>query len=108
MIRRLSGAPLTAKGFRPFFLLAAAFAFSILPIWMLDYGGVLDLNGYFDATYWHAHEMLFGFATGAVLATSCLSWPHFPLSWDRHLTNDAPTTTARALRCCRPPTRILS
>ena len=51
MIRRLSATPLTAKGFRSFFLLAAAFAFSILPIWMLAYAGMLDLNGYLDATY---------------------------------------------------------
>jgi uncharacterized protein involved in response to NO len=59
--------PLARKGFRPFFLLAALFAFSVLPIWMLAIGGFLDPSGYLDATYWHAHEMVFGFAV-AVLA----------------------------------------
>ena len=66
-----------AKGFRPFFLLAAAFACSFLPIWMLGYGGVIDLNGYLDATHWHAHEMLFGFVSAVIagfLLTAVGNW----------------------------------
>jgi uncharacterized protein involved in response to NO len=73
----LRATPVTAKGFRPFFLLAAAFAVSILPIWMLAYAGAIDLNGYLDATYWHAHEMLFGFATAVIagfLLTAVGNW----------------------------------
>lgn len=66
-----------AKGFRPFFLLAATLAFAILPLWMLAFAGVLNLNGYFDATHWHAHEMLFGFATAVIagfLLTAVGNW----------------------------------
>jgi uncharacterized protein involved in response to NO len=53
---------LTAKGFRPFFLLAGAFAALILPVWLLTLAGVLGPAEYLDASTWHAHEMIFGFA----------------------------------------------
>ena len=61
------GGPLAATGFRPFFLLAGAFAAGILPIWLLALAGIVRPDAYLDATYWHAHEMVFGFAA-AVLA----------------------------------------
>ncbi len=69
--------PVLAKGFRPFFLLAALFAFAILPIWMLALAGVLDPSRYLDATYWHAHEMVFGFAVAVIagfLLTAIGNW----------------------------------
>lgn len=59
--------PLAAKGFRPFFLLAGAFAALILPIWLLTLAGVLGGARYVDPMTWHAHEMIFGFVL-AVLA----------------------------------------
>jgi uncharacterized protein involved in response to NO len=55
------------KGFRPFFLLAGAFATAIVPLWMLVLLGVAPLPAYLDPIGWHAHEMVFGFAV-AVLA----------------------------------------
>jgi uncharacterized protein involved in response to NO len=55
------------KGFRIFFLLAAAYASAIVPVWLLVLAGVLRPTNYLDATSWHAHEMLFGF-TAAVIA----------------------------------------
>lgn len=59
--------PLAAKGFRPFFLLAGAFAALILPVWLLTLAGLLGTTRYLDGMTWHAHEMVFGFAI-AVLA----------------------------------------
>jgi uncharacterized protein involved in response to NO len=59
--------PIAAKGFRPFFLLAGAFAALILPVWLLTLAGVLGSSSYTDAMTWHAHEMVFGFSV-AVLA----------------------------------------
>lgn len=59
--------PLLAKGFRPFFLLAAAFAALVVPLWVLALFGVIRVGGHLDPVTWHAHEMLFGFA-GAVIA----------------------------------------
>ena len=68
---------LAAKGFRPFFLLAAGFAAAIVPIWVLVFLGVLPPSVYLDPTTWHAHEMVFGFA-GAVIAgfllTAAANW----------------------------------
>jgi uncharacterized protein involved in response to NO len=58
---------LAAKGFRPFFLLASAFAVAAVPIWLMVLFRALELGVYFEPTYWHAHEMIFGFA-GAVIA----------------------------------------
>ena len=60
-------APLAAKAFRPFFLLAGGFAALILPVWLLTLAGVLGPGRYLDAITWHAHEMVFGF-TMAVIA----------------------------------------
>lgn len=59
--------PLLAKGFRPFFLLAAAFAALVVPIWVLALLGWTRVGGHLDPVTWHAHEMIFGFA-GAVIA----------------------------------------
>ena len=69
--------PLAAKGFRPFFLLAAAFAACILPVWMLSLAGVLSPDAYLDPTYWHAHEMVFGYAVAVIagfLLTAVGNW----------------------------------
>lgn len=72
-----AGAVIARKGFRPFFLLAAGFAVAVVPLWMLALLGVVDPNGYFDATSWHAHEMIFGFAVAVIagfLLTAVASW----------------------------------
>ncbi len=69
--------PLAAKGFRPFFLLAAAFAACILPVWMLSLAGVFAPDAYLDPTYWHAHEMVFGYAVAVIagfLLTAVSNW----------------------------------
>ena len=68
---------LGAKGFRPFFLLAAAFAVAIVPAWLLALFGVIEPGGYFGPTYWHAHEMVFGFAVAVIagfLLTAVGNW----------------------------------
>ncbi len=59
--------PLFAKGFRPFFLLAAVFAVVAVPVWVLALLGRVRVSGHLDPVTWHAHEMIFGFA-GAVIA----------------------------------------
>lgn len=56
-----------SKGFRPFFFGAALFAALVVPIWELVINGRATVSAYFPPFTWHAHEMIFGFAT-AVLA----------------------------------------
>ena len=71
------GLPLFELGFRPFFLLAAAFSAVSVPLWLLALYGGFQPGGSFGAMQWHAHEMLFGF-TAAVLAgfllTATTNW----------------------------------
>lgn len=66
-----------AKGFRPFFLLAALFAASIIPLWVLVYTGVVGPVDYLEPASWHAHEMVFGYAVAVVagfLLTAVGNW----------------------------------
>jgi uncharacterized protein involved in response to NO len=68
---------LAGKGFRPFFLLAAAFAASIVPIWIAILAGLVPPSTYLDAATWHAHEMIFGFAVAVIagfLLTAVSNW----------------------------------
>jgi uncharacterized protein involved in response to NO len=69
--------PLLAKGFRPFFLMAGLFAAAMVPIWVLVQLGVAQPGAYFDATFWHAHEMIFGYAAAVIagfLLTAVGNW----------------------------------
>ena len=68
---------IAAKGFRPFFLLAAAFAAAIVPLWLLVLAGVTRPTSYLDPVLWHAHEMVFGFAVAVIagfLLTAVGNW----------------------------------
>jgi uncharacterized protein involved in response to NO len=67
----------TTKGFRPFFLLAAAHACVIVPVWILVVEGLLAPRRYLDPVAWHAHEMVFGFAVAVIagfLLTAVGNW----------------------------------
>jgi uncharacterized protein involved in response to NO len=69
------------KGFRPFFLLAAAFALTAIPLWLVALTGHFDPGAYFGATYWHAHEMVFGFTVAVIagfLLTAVSNWTELP------------------------------
>jgi len=74
---RPRGGAIAAKGFRPFFLLAGVWAALAVPLWLLSLWGIIRPGAYLDPTYWHAHEMVFGFA-GAVIAgfllTAAANW----------------------------------
>jgi len=70
-------------GFRPFFLLAGAHAALALALWVVWLGvhlagGLVDTVTIAPPPFqWHAHEMLFGFATAAVagfLLTAVPNW----------------------------------
>jgi uncharacterized protein involved in response to NO len=69
--------PFLRKGFRPFFWLAGVFALAIVPTWLLILSGRLAATSYLDATSWHAHEMVFGFAVAVIagfLLTAVGNW----------------------------------
>ena len=60
------GFALWALGFRPFYLLASVFAALSVPLWALQFSGHLPF-AYVDGPFWHAHEMLFGFALAVIV-----------------------------------------
>jgi uncharacterized protein involved in response to NO len=69
-------------GFRPFFLLAGIYALVSIFIW----GGIY-VYGWpaprlpFSPTYWHAHEMIFGYGMAVAagfLLTAVRNWTHIP------------------------------
>ncbi|RBW51416.1 NnrS family protein [Marinobacter sp. F3R11] len=69
--------PWLAYGFRPFFLLAAAYAPIALIPWVGSLLQQFTLPMAMTPLEWHGHEMLFGFATAALagfLLTSIPSW----------------------------------
>lgn len=75
------GLPLLAKGFRPFFLLAAGLAATLAPAWLLVLEGRAHLDAYVDSTAWHGHEMIFGFTVAVVagfLLTAVENWTGLP------------------------------
>ncbi|MCE2572338.1 NnrS family protein [Motilimonas eburnea] len=73
--------PLFRLGFRPFFLLASLYAIVCVPVWLwLRSHGQLDLLAV-PALWWHAHELLFGFAMAVVMGfvlTAVQNWTGVP------------------------------
>ncbi len=67
-------------GFRPFYLLASLFAALSIPLWALQFSGLLP-QAYLAGPVWHAHEMLFGFALAVIvgfLFTAGRNWTNQP------------------------------
>lgn len=68
---------LFALGFRPFFLLAAAYAVAPMVLWLLEYRFGLALTTRWGGMFFHGHEMVFGFTSAAIagfLLTAVPNW----------------------------------
>src|SRR6185503_4910689 len=68
---------LFALGFRPLYLLAGLYAALSVPLWAAQYSGWLRGAN----LYWHAHEMLFGYAFAVIagfLLTAVRVWTGRP------------------------------
>ncbi|MCL2657967.1 MAG: NnrS family protein [Betaproteobacteria bacterium] len=59
------GFSLFALAFRPFYMLGAIWAMLAIPLWLAQYGGLFSLPT--PGLYWHAHEMIFGFAAAIIV-----------------------------------------
>ncbi|MBM3569607.1 MAG: NnrS family protein [Alphaproteobacteria bacterium] len=69
------------RGFRPFFLGAAAFAAIAVVAWMAMIEGAAALPGPLDPLAWHVHEMIFGFLSGVIagfITTAMPNWTGRP------------------------------
>lgn len=74
------GFALWQLGFRPFYLLASAFAALSIGLWALQFAGWLG-RPYLQGPMWHAHEMLFGFTLAVIvgfLFTAGRNWSGLP------------------------------
>lgn len=66
-----------ALGFRPFFLLAGISAVLLIFLWLMQLLGKVSVSGYYTASGWHAHEMLFGYSVAVIagfLLTAAGNW----------------------------------
>jgi uncharacterized protein involved in response to NO len=76
IIRAYRGPALFSFGFRPFFLLAGAFAALAIPLWI----GVLSGGGSLAGTVtrdWHVHEMLFGYTAAVIAGYMIIAGPNW-------------------------------
>ena len=74
------GFALWALGFRPFYLLGAAYAALAIVLWGLQFAGLLPFEA-LPGPSWHGHEMLFGFALAIIagfLLTAVRNWTQQP------------------------------
>src|SRR3569833_2772692 len=82
-----SGPPILSYGFRPFFLLAGAFALIAMILWIGALSGAWSVGGIEGPIAWHAHEMLFGYAgaaLGGFVLTAVPNWTgRLPVSGGR-------------------------
>lgn len=73
--------PLLRLAFRPFFLGGITFAVLAILRWVLYLNGILDWSPLIPPIFWHAHEMIFGFALAIVvgfLLTAVQNWSGSP------------------------------
>ncbi len=67
-----------ARGFRPFFFVGALFSFLMIFIWGLEYAGYVSMPNFIEnKIFWHAHEMVFGYAVAIIagfLLTAVANW----------------------------------
>src|SRR5438128_1288050 len=67
-------------GFRPLYLMGAAFAAISVLLWAVQFSGAAPID-YLPSSSWHAHEMLFGFTLAIIvgfLFTAGANWTGQP------------------------------
>ena len=71
----MTGAPLFSSGFRPFFLLGAAYGPLVIATWFAPQTGFLSVFlPSAPAALVHAHELLFGFSVAIVCGVLLTSY----------------------------------
>ncbi|MBI1889487.1 MAG: NnrS family protein [Burkholderiales bacterium] len=83
----LANHPLFRLGFRPFYLLAAAFAAVAVPLWLLRLFGFVPSLSHINLA-WHVHEMVFGFAIAVIIGflyTAVRNWTGLQTPHGKHL-----------------------
>lgn len=76
-LRLYQGPALLSYGFRPFFLLGAAYAGLAVLVWLPMFLGALAVHTTFAPRDWHVHEMLYGYLPAVItgfLFTAIPNW----------------------------------
>ena len=79
--QKIFDTPLFGLGFRVFFALAGLSALILIVLWNAIFKGTLTMDNYFADNYWHAHEMLLGYAVAVIagfLLTAVKNWTGKP------------------------------
>lgn len=73
---------LFSYAFRPFFILTTVYAIIVVPYWTSAWLGYLPVPTWLGTlSWWHAHEMIYGFAGGAIggfALTAVATWTRRP------------------------------
>ena len=72
-----SGPAIFSYGFRPFFLLGAIWAASVVAVWLPMLGGAFSIPTTFSPLQWHVHELVYGYVPSIVagfLLTAVPNW----------------------------------
>lgn len=77
--RPMTGIGIWRLGFRPFYLGAAFFSGTAVMLWLGALFGIIEMpeTAFINPLYWHAHEMVFGFAIAVIagfLLTASNNW----------------------------------
>lgn len=72
-----AGFALFAHGFRPFFLMAGLVAPASVAVWLLVLGGLAVPEGPLPMLRWHAHELLGGFVSAAMIGFVMTAVPNW-------------------------------
>lgn len=86
--RPTSPHPLLNLGFRIFFVGAGIFAVIGMSLWFAILQGFAPFKGTLSPFYWHAHEMIFGYALAVVagfLLTAVKTWTNQMMPYGYHL-----------------------
>lgn len=86
--RPTSPHPILNLGFRVFFVGAGLFAILTMLLWTVLLKGIAPYKGELNMFYWHAHEMIFGYALAVVagfLLTAVKTWTNQPMPYGYHL-----------------------
>ena len=76
-IGQIAEHPVLGYGFRPFFVLAGVYGALSIALWLMMWSGVFKFSSALAPSYFHAHEMIFGFAgaaLGGFLLTAVPNW----------------------------------
>ncbi|MDO4440641.1 MAG: NnrS family protein [Moraxella sp.] len=86
--RPTSPHPILNLGFRIFFVGAGIFAIVSMGLWLAVLQGFAPFKGVLNPFYWHAHEMVFGYALAVVagfLLTAVKTWTSQMMPYGWHL-----------------------